>query len=442
MQVGSGPVIGSNRVVGLAGATIGLGEGVEGAATNTAAPSVREPFSITHVDYDGTASLYLPGFFAGTDYENRGSKNHNATYDDFLIVGAGGQLQIGAWGFAASVDTQSFRVRASDRLLDMQILRYHASLSRAFFGDQVSIGIGLRAVNMLLGESGAPAGSLITMAGVSPEAGVLVRPDESRFRFGATVRGPVYGSGFAGGRSSYDQRGVQVADGFVLPQQIALPAEVEAGVAVQVGPRDLNVTWQSPSDQEEPLRERFRAARIDREKARDAALGKLEGDARTQRMQALDRQERAILAVEDARMDAEFDVLKQARRARYDNLPRARIMVVASLLALAPVERSIAVSSFLSQKYEPYGQSWTLTPRFGLEAEPVINRLVLRLGGYVEPARFDDATPRQHLTFGGDVKLFSWDVFGLVRKLTWKLGLGFDVAPRYTNWGIGVGVWH
>lgn len=438
-------MIAGNRTVGLAGATIGLGEGVEGSTTNTAAPSVREPFSVTHVDYDGTASVYLPGFFAGTDFENRGAGKRAAVYDDFLIMGAGGLLQVGSWGVSASVDLQSFTVRATtaDRPdLNMNIVRYNASLSHAFFGDQLSVGIGLRAVTMFLGEANTPAGSLMTMAGISPQIGVLARPDEGRFRFGATFRAPVYGSGFAGGRSSFDGRGVLVADGFVLPQQIVLPAEFEAGVAVQVGPRDLNLSWQNPTDQEEPLRERVRASREERRKARDAELDKLHGDAKDFRNKQLEREEQAIIAIEDARLDAEAGELKRARQARYENLPRARIMVVASVLALASSSHSIAVSSFLSQRDEPYGQSWTLTPRFGLEAEPVVNRLMLRLGGYVEPARFLDATPRQHLTFGGDVKLFAWDVFGLVRKMTWKIGLGFDVAPRYTNWGIGLGVWH
>jgi hypothetical protein len=439
-------VIGGNRTVGLAGATIGLGEGVEGSATNTAAPSVREPFSATHVDYDGTASLYLPGFFAGTDFENRGAGKRASAYDDFLITGAGGQLQIGSWGVAAAVDLQSFRVRTNtaDRPdLDMNIVRYNAMLSHAFFGDQLSVGLGVRAVTMFLGEPGTPVGSLLTMAGISPQVGLLARPDEGRFRLGATFRAPVYGAGLAGGRSSYDGHGVQIADGFVLPQQIVLPAEVEAGVAVQVGPRDLNVPWQNPYDQEAPLRERMLRARQERETARDAELAKLqEGEARELRRKQLEREEQAIVAVEDARMDAESERLLRARRARYENLPRARIMFVASVLALASSAHSIAVSSFLSQRDEPYGASWTLTPRFGVEAEPVIDRLVLRLGGYLEPARFLDAVPRQHLTFGGDVKLFAWDVFGLVRKLTWKLGLGIDVAPRYTNWGVGLGVWH
>ena len=30
---------------------------------------------------------------------------------------------------------------------------------------------------------------------------------------------------------------------------------------------------------------------------------------------------------------------------------------------------------------------------------------------------------------------------GLLDKTTWKIGLGVDLAPRYTNWGLGIGVW-
>lgn len=442
VQVVPGPLIAPIRTMGLGGAYIGFAEGVEGTSTNVAAPSVREPFSTSYIDYDITTSLYLPGVFAGTDFENRGKRG--SVYDGFLVVGGGGVLRIGSFGVAGSGDVQSFRVRGSEAGLpdlSMQIVRYNANISYAFLGDQVSIGVGVRAVSMLLSEVGTPAGSLVSMGGVSPQAGVLIRPDDTRFRFGGTVRAPVLGSGDGSARTTQDTRGVRRADGFVLPRHVQLPAEFEAGIAVQLGPRELNPIWQNPHDQEAPVRARIDAARQERKKLRDDELSKLVGADKRARGKQLDRQEDAIVAVEDARLDAEQKRLKEARSARFENMPRARIMIVASLLAIAPSDRTVAVSSFLSQRYESYGQSWTLTPRFGLESEPIVDRLVLRLGGYVEPARFDDATPRQHLTFGSDVKLFTWDVFGLLDKTTWKIGLGVDLAPRYTNWGLGIGVW-
>src|ERR1019366_2240451 len=152
-------------------------------------------------------------------------------------------------------------------------------------------------------------------------------------------------------------------------------------------------------------------ARSAREKAHQQELDSESPASRESKRRTLELEESAIRAVEDARLDAGRAALKQARLARYANTPRARIMVVASVLAIGPSDRSVAISGFLSQTYEPYGQSWTLTPRFGVESEPVVDRLVLRIGGYLEPARWSDATPRQHLTFGGDVKLFAFDFF-------------------------------
>jgi hypothetical protein len=68
--------------------------------------------------------------------------------------------------------------------------------------------------------------------------------------------------------------------------------------------------------------------------------------------------------------------------------------------------------------------------------------MLLRVGTYLEPSRYDGATPRQHFTFGADIRLFPLDFWGLLPEADWKLGLFVDLAPRYTNWGLGIGNWH
>ncbi len=431
--------------MGVGGAYIGFAEGIEGVAVNPASSAVRDAFSVEHVDLDGTVSVVLPGFFAGTDFENRGASasSHGSVYDSFLSTELGGVLQLGDWGVAALTRAQSFRVSASSGAqLSMQIARADVTVARSFFRKQLCIGIGVRAASMLLSGSGGTVGSLLAMGGVGLQAGVLVRPEQQRFRFGAAVRGPVFGSGEISSRAAFDAGGVRAADGFVLPREVALPAEVEAGVAVELGPRPLNPIWREPGEEEAPVRARVESRR----RARQAALGRTLAAASAADRPALRAEfsaaEAAIRAVDEAHLDASARSLLAARKARAENAPRARVLVVASVTAAAPVTDGIAISSFLAQRYEPYGQQWTLTPRFGIESEPVTNRLVVRVGGYVEPARFSDATPRQHLTFGGDVKLLPFDLFGLLPDTVWKLALGVDVAPRYTNWALGFGVWH
>lgn len=446
MQVVPGPLLAPTRTTGLGGAYIGYAEGVEGISTNPAAPAVREPFSLDTVDADGTITLTLPGFYAGTDFENRGENaKRTSLYDNFLVLGAAGLVQIGPWGAAASTDGQSFRIGAGGadgQSISMQLFRTSITLARSFFHNQLSIGLGMRAVTMLMNEDQSPVGSLLTMAGVSPQLGLLIKPEGQRFRFGAAARAPVDAVGQGGPRSSFDARGVAVADGFVLPQRVVLPAEFEGGISVQVGPRPINPGWQDPSEQEGAAVARIEADREARARRDSEAIDALPEGAREAKRQELAREEKAIREVEDVRLSYAKALLREARETRFSNLPRARILVVVSALVTAPVNRAVAVSGFVSQQYVPYGQSWTVTPRFGLESEPLIDRLTLRVGGYVEPARFDDATPRQHLTFGGDVKLFTFDFFGYGPKQTYKLGVGVDLAPRFTDWGFALGVWH
>ena len=87
-------------------------------------------------------------------------------------------------------------------------------------------------------------------------------------------------------------------------------------------------------------------------------------------------------------------------------------------------------------------RSVTASVRLGVEIEPWPDRLKLRGGGYFEPSRFEGVAGRMHATAGLDVRLFEWDLFGLVPGTAWRLSLVGDVARRYVDWGIGIGFWH
>ena len=64
-----------------------------------------------------------------------------------------------------------------------------------------------------------------------------------------------------------------------------------------------------------------------------------------------------------------------------------------------------------------------------------------RMGTYIEPSRFGGLS-RQHFTFGFNVKLFPWSVFGLAGDTTWSIGGVADLAPRYQSIGLTLGAWH
>jgi hypothetical protein len=84
-----------------------------------------------------------------------------------------------------------------------------------------------------------------------------------------------------------------------------------------------------------------------------------------------------------------------------------------------------------------------LSPRLGLESEVIAERLILRAGSYLEPARSGFANARVHATFGGDIKLFHWDVFGLIREFDgWTFSTAVDGAKNYLNTSFSIVFWH
>ncbi len=415
----------------MGGAYTGVAEGVDGVTSNVAAPGVRAPFSSHHVDYDLTASIYLPGVFASTDFENRGSlppAQQTSSASNFVYGNAGLALQVGPFASALTLDATSYTLVTKDSTLNFRVLRAHAIVAWAFLHHQLVVGVGAVGVTMNLSSSAIP---LAPPSGVGPEIGALLKLDDEPWRVGVSARAPVYGgvSGVA-------------AAGTILPSSIVLPGEIEIGFALQLGPRPLNPRWIDPSDELEPLRRRIELERLDRSLHEATELAVIpEGALRERRRRELDGTERAIRRIEDARMDAEEKRLHTEYDARYANWPRPKLLVVADAVITAPVDKAVAVSSFIDQKSESYGRSWTVSPRLGLEGEPFPDRFRLRFGSYLEPSLFDGGSARQHFTFGGDLKLFTWDVFGILSPTTFQVSFATDLAPRYSNWGLSLGVW-
>jgi len=84
-----------------------------------------------------------------------------------------------------------------------------------------------------------------------------------------------------------------------------------------------------------------------------------------------------------------------------------------------------------------------VSPRLGLESEVVPRYLRLRGGSNLELATTEGGDTRVHGTAGVDVKLFEWDVFGLVRPFDyWQLSLAADGAKSYLNASFSIGFWH
>lgn len=411
---------------------------------NAAAPAVRNPYSATWFDYDVSAGISTPGEFTSTDFDNHGDSGPtHARAGNFVDLNFGATVQMGGLGIAATGDLQSFTLAttaAGAPALTLQAGRWRGLAAYGMFGGQLAVGGGARVVTMQVKGSGS--GTLLTMTGFAPEAGALLMPTGRQWRVGATVRAPVSG-GIFGQDVTVDSKSLRRAGDFILPDRVVLPWEVEVGVAYQLGPRPLNPGWDNPHEEEGWLRRRIAADRARRAAEDEAALALARPDARRALAAELAAEEASLRGIEDQRLDAEVELLKKARRARYANWPREKILLLASVLVAGPAtDQAVSLEGFLDQTSEIVGRSVTVTPRLGLEGEPIRDRMVLRTGTYVEPSRYDNGTPRQHFTFGGDVRLFPLDFWGLLPEANWKIALFVDLAPRYVNGGIGIGEWH
>ncbi len=443
-----GPLVAPVRVTGLAGAYSGIAEGVEGTAVNAAAPAVREPFSLRAIDYDLTASISLPGSYSNTDFDNRGqsSKVESSRFSEFLYLNLGAQIQYDLFGASITGDLQQFNLSsatADKSSLTLRIGRFHALGAYGVFNDQLVVGAGLRILALSISENGGVlSGSVLTQAGTAPELGMLIKPDKQPWRVGATVRAPVSAGSVGGGATTTDTAGVTRAGDFIVPQKVVQPWELEVGVALQAGPRPLNPTWLNPEVQEKSVRLEISRERSNR-LARNAELLR-HTPARyyaTQKAQ-LDREEVSVERIEDEHMEAESARLLAQRRARYANWPREKLLFLASAVITGADANAIAVESFLDQANESFGRHITITPRFGVESEPVVDWVKVRSGIYIEPSRFEGGTARSHFTAGADFKLFSGDPFGWFSSTTWRATIMVDAAPRYFNYGLGIGAWH
>jgi hypothetical protein len=116
------------------------------------------------------------------------------------------------------------------------------------------------------------------------------------------------------------------------------------------------------------------------------------------------------------------------------------LTVALDLSITGPVERGYGMEAFAAKQLQPSGRDLALTPRLGLEAELIPGWLRLRGGTYYEDSRFQGISSRPHGTTGAEVRLFAFTLGSTERRVS--LSAAGDIAPRYNNLGVSVGLWN
>lgn len=449
VDAGQGPITGSTRYLGLAGAYTALAEGSEGVAHNPAAASVRLPYSRRRLDYDLSVDFAFAGWLPENDFLNQAERLNRGDQGDaahvrqrsllFGSLAATVYYRMAGFGLAAQARRQALeREQATSGLAPTSLTAnygvLHASLGYGFWDGQLVVGAGPRMTGLSVNGSGA---DLVSVRGMGVEVGLVVKPTSTAWRFGLAARSAVKPSAGSGSEQ------VDVGEGALWrPEGVTLPWEAAVGAAYQFGPRPFNPAFVSVET---------RARAIAEQLARN--LKEQERSLRAAREVAKRRQDEASrrrVAELEARVESSQTLSEQAERRadlelrrEYHARERHYLLVSAELLMIGGAEDSVALGSALSGVADRWGDNLKLSPRLGLEGELLPQRLKLRAGSYLEPAASRFSNARLHGTFGFAVKLFHWSVFGTLDEFDgFELSAAVDGAEDYLNTSLSLGFWH
>ncbi len=433
IDVHNGPVLGSSRMIGLGGAYSAVATGISGVAWNPASYASRELWETDSTAWDLALGFLIPSTYSGSDYDNNGDRSVN--YDGFLYGDIGLGVQLGAFGFGFLLRSFTYELRLDTRAISVGMLTGSYGIGYGFLDGQLVVGGGARTAAFSVKEGGV---SLLELAGTSPEVGVLVRLARQPWRLGAAFRAGV---------TVDDERiaGVTSND-LALPRAAHLPWELQLGFAYQAGDRPLNRRFVSPARAEARLAAYYRARRDERAKAQVLREARERGTPVTPDAEPNDArwlsEEDARVEAEDAQLERDVRYAAVQRATGLRALPRAHVLFAGEVVVTGPTSEGVGVEGFLRGVRDTSGGAVTVSARLGVELEPWAEHLKVRCGGYYEPSRFDAGYGRMHATAGFDLHLFEWSVFGLLAQTAWRLSAVADLARRYFDWGVSIGVWH
>jgi hypothetical protein len=385
-----GPLSGSTRFIGLGGAFVAIADDSEGVAINPASTALRVPYSWSMFDYGFGIDFAVGAWLPKNDLYNQSNAGDASGKSTALFGSLAAVLYYGHGGFGVAAEAQSNAASRQDQVqgvsrgLEANFGLVHASLAYGFLDGQLLLGAGPRLVGMSFGRSDSGS-SALSSAGMGYEVGVVVKPAVYQYRVAVAFKSPITAKlpGEAGEPVN----------------RAHVPWDVAFGFAYQFGKRPLNPPLVTP--------ERFARAWVTNGKPSKADI---------------ERADKALFE-------------------RYQRLQRWYLLI--------STELSVAEADGDHAGIE---EVWTdgasdvrpiISPRIGLESEVVPHHLRLRAGSYYEPARIGLSPSRVHGTGGFDVRLFEWDVFGLIKPFDyWQLSIAADGARSYLNTSFSIGFWH
>lgn len=454
-----GSVSAGNRVMGLGGAYVALAEDVDGDLQNPAAPAVRPFFSIEEFDYWLGLGLTFPARLTKIDFFNSGSETglRGSAADEPVFITPAINLQWRTFGLGFTAELQSYELQngsggavtsaTSPASLEAGLSTFHVQLANSFFDGQLILGAGVRYVTMTLEAAPADGATqtLFDTSGSGIELGAVWRPNLQPYRLGVAFRTAIDTQpSFSKSLFPADTGDIIVTGGngatLYLPERVSLPWDVNAGAAVQLGRRPLNPFSRTIEDLAERATLTFRLRQLDRNEERQRRLALAHTPSERLAIEAeLAREER----VDAERLDRARDDARRAVNESFAEVGRFYVLLSASVLVSGRVQDAVGVESFLDQVVNRSGGAVVFSPRVGAESEIWENRLKARAGAYLEPTRFATSEARLHNTFGMDLRLFRWNVFGLwPDDFMWQVGGSVDVAQRYLTWGVSVAGWY
>lgn len=115
------------------------------------------------------------------------------------------------------------------------------------------------------------------------------------------------------------------------------------------------------------------------------------------------------------------------------------LVVAGDVVVTGATARGYGLEAFGMQELQRSGRHAVIGLRAGAALEWLPGRLRVRAGSYWEPGRFDDVAGRLHGTFGVDLRVLAFRLWGPRRG---RISITTDVASRYRNAALSIGLWH